>query len=169
MRKGWTIFVAVFVGMLFIILAAGDKENASLKIAYIDMPRVLQAYKPYKDLMESYQSDLNFYKKKLEQIQEEIKKLQDSGASQDEINKKKSEYIQKEQLFNQLLQQEYQPRMQQVQKELIEKAQKFAEENGFDVLLTNYPPGVVLSVVHVSDRVDVTEEFISYINSNQEK
>jgi len=168
-KKSWAVFVAVFVGMLFIILAAGDKENASLKIAYIDMPRVLQAYQPYKDLMESYQSDLNFYKKKLEQIQEEIKKLQDSGASQDEINKKKSEYIQKEQLFNQLLQQEYQPRMQQVQKELIEKAQKFAEENGFDVLLTNYPPGVVLSVVHVSDRVDVTEEFISYINSNQEK
>jgi len=168
-KKSWAVLVAVFVGMLFIVLAAGDKENASLKIAYIDMPRVLQAYQPYKDLMENYQSDLNFYKKKLEQIRSEIEKLQSSGASQDEINKKKNEYVQKEQLFNQLLQQEYQPRMQQVQKELIEKAQKFAEESGFDLLLTNYPPGVVLSVVHVSDRVDVTEKFISYISSKQKK
>ncbi|MCD6449936.1 MAG: OmpH family outer membrane protein [Thermotogaceae bacterium] len=163
MKKSWVVYITVFTGIFLVILAASDKESASLKIAYIDMPRVLQGYQPYKELMENYQNDLNFYKSKLQQLQDEITKLQNSGASQDEINKKKNEYVQKEQLFNQLLQQEYQPRMQQIQREIIGKAQRFGEESGFDVLLTNYPPGVVLSVLHVSDRVDVTEQFISYI------
>ncbi len=157
-RKVALVSVIVVLAVVF-IFAGAEKSQANLKIAYVDLARAAKEFKEMKELNQNYQSDLEFYNKKLKELENEIKELEASGAPQDEINKKKKEYLEKQQLFQQLLQQEYQPKAQEILNKVITYAKEYAQEKEYDVLLTNN------GAVYVSERMDVTDDFINYINS----
>ena len=140
-------------------LTFAGSEKGDLRIAYVDIAKATDGYVKMKQLNEEYKKDVAFYKEKLQKLEKEIENLKKSGASQEEINKKQEELIQKKRLYEGLIQQEYQPKIQQILQEVVQKAKDFAKLMGYDVLLTNQ------GAVYASERVDVTDEFIEYLNS----
>ena len=147
-----------FIGLAIFLLVAA--ANSTPKIAVIDIAKATQEYNKMKELNEKYKRDYQFYKEKLDEIQKEIEALKAKGASEEEIAEKQREYLQKKQLFEGMLQQEYNPKIQQVFNEVVEKAKKFAEEKGVDILIGQ-------GVIYAKKDYDLTEDFIEYINSGE--
>ena len=150
--------ILAFIGFAIFLLVAA--ANSTPKIAVVDIAKAAQEYRKMKELNEKYKRDYQFYKEKLDEIQKEIEALKAKGASQEEIAEKQREYLQKKQLFEGMLQQEYNPKIQQVFNEVVEKAKEFAEEKGIDILIGQ-------GVVYAKKDYDLTESFIEYLNSGK--
>ncbi len=163
MKTKAVIGVIIAAVAIAIFIAASSKEQASLKVAYVDLAKAAQEFSEMKKLNENYKADYEFYQKKLKKIEDELRQMEEEGASKEEIDKKKRELLQKKQLFEQLLQQEYQPRAQEILKKVVEKAKEFAKEKSFDLLITNN------GAVFASEKLDITDEFIDYLNSQAEE
>jgi len=149
-------YIWIFL-IVAIVLALVAAENAAPKIAVVDVAKATQEYDKMKELNEKYKRDFQFYKEKLDEIQKEIEELKAKGAPQEEIAKKQQEYLQKKQLFEGMLQQEYNPKIQQIFNEVVEKAKEFAKEKGVDILIGQ-------GVLYVKEDYDLTGEFIDYLN-----
>ncbi len=152
-------FIAILViaaGVIALVAA----ERATPRIAVVDVAKAAQQYKKMKDLNAKYKKDYQFYKEKLDEIQKEIETLKLKGASQDEITRKQQEYLQKKQLFEGMLQQEYNPKIQDILNEVVEKAKEFAKEKGVDILIGQ-------GVIYAKEDFDLTNEFVEYLNSEK--
>ena len=158
MKRTW-IFVAALIVAAVGVMTFGGSEKGSLKIGYVDLAKATDSYEKMVKLNEEYKKDFQFYQEKLKKIQEEIEKLEKSGASREEIDKKRAELAQKKQLFEGLLQQEYQPKIQEIFREVVQKVREYAQISGYDVILTNQ------GTAYASERVDITDEFIKFLNS----
>ncbi len=158
MRKLW-IPIVLSIVVLGAILAFGGGDDGSLKIGFVDLAKATDSYYKMKELNEEYKKDFQFYQEKLKKLEDELEELKKSGASQEEIKKKESELMQKKQLFEGLLHQEYQPKLQKIFQEVVEKAKEYAQIAGYDILITNQ------GAVYASERVDVTDSFVKFLNS----
>ncbi len=161
MKRWQWILLGLAVVAFFVLMAASEKSQASLKVAYVDLARAAQEFKEMKKLNADYKADFEFYQNKLKKMEEDIKKLEEQGASKEEIDQKKRELLQKKQLFEQLLRQDYQPKAQEILNKVVQKAKEYAKEKGFDLLVTNN------GAVYASERLDVTDDFIDYLNSSE--
>ncbi len=156
--KNTTVLLAilVFVMMLFLLYGATQQNS---KIVFIDVNRVSQEYPKMVELNERYKADFQYYQGKLNELMKEYETLQKSGASQAELEKKQSEILARKQQYEQLLQNEYQSRMQQVLAEIEKKIDTFAKMMGYDYILSKQ------SIVYGDDAYDITDQLIKYLKA----
>ncbi len=159
MRRLWFVLISAAVLVGVVMVFGGEKEG-SLKIGFVDLAKATDSYYKMKELNAEYKKDLQFYQEKLKKLEDELQELKNSGASQEEIKKKESELMQKRQLFQGLLQQEYQPKIQQIFQEVVQKAKEYAQIANYDLIITNQ------GAVYASERMDITDQFIEYLNSS---
>jgi len=161
MKKLGMLLVALGLLLSFVLLFAGSDSAQGPKLAYIDSTKVLQSYDKWIDLQSKYQEDYQFYAKKLNELVAEINQLKESGASQETINAKTQEYIQKQQQYNKLLNDEYQQKFSEIEQEILSKIQEFAEIMGYDFVFNSK------SMSYGSPEYDITAKFIEYLKSGQ--
>ncbi len=149
--------ILVIAAGIIILVAA---ERSTPKIAVVDVAKAAQQYNKMKELNANYKKDFQFYKSKLDEIQKEIEEMKIKGAPKEEIEKKQQEYLQKKQLFEGMLQQEYNPKIQAVLNEVVEKAKEFAKKEGVDILIGQ-------GVIYAKEDYDLTQDFINYLNSQK--
>jgi len=161
MKKLGMLSVALGLLLSFVLLFAGSDSAQGPKLAYIDSTKVLQSYDKWIDLQAKYQEDYQFYAKKLNELIAEINQLKESGASQEAINAKTQEYVQKQQQYNKLLNDEYQQKFSEIEQEILSKIQEFAEIMGYDFVFNSK------SMSYGSPEYDITAKFIEYLKSGQ--
>lgn len=161
MKKLGMLSIALGLLFSFVLLFAGSDSAQFPKLAYIDSTKVLQSYDKWINLQAKYQEDVQFYAKKLNELASEIQKLKESGASQEEINAKTQEYVKKQQQYNQILNDEYQPKFNEIEQEILSKIAQFAEIMGYDFVFNSK------SMSYGSPEYDVTAKFIEFLNSGQ--
>ncbi|HEY8542080.1 MAG TPA: OmpH family outer membrane protein [Pseudothermotoga sp.] len=156
--KNVTIFLAALVLVLMLFLLYGaTQQNA--KIVFIDVNKVTQEYPKMVELNERYKADLQYYQGKLNEMTKELENMQKSGASQSDLEKKQSEILARKQQYEQLIQNEYQPKMQQVIDEIANKIDKYAKMMGYDYILSKQ------ALVYGDDAYDVTDQLIKYLKA----
>ncbi len=156
--KNTTVLLAILVLVMMLFLLYGATQQNS-KIVFIDVNRVSQEYPKMVELNERYKADFQYYQGKLNELMKEYETLQKSGASQAELEKKQSEILARKQQYEQLLQNEYQSRMQQVLAEIEKKIDTFAKMMGYDYILSKQ------SIVYGDDAYDITDQLIKYLKA----
>lgn len=149
------------VGLLLavVLIFLYGSSSASLRIVFADVNKVVQEYPKWIELNKKYAQDAQFYQQKLNEMMAELDKLQKAGAPQSEIEKKQAEILSRKQQYEQLLQSEYQPKMQAVLDELAEKIESFAKTMGYDFVIKKE------ALLYADDAYDVTEQLVKYLKS----
>ncbi|WP_041081899.1 OmpH family outer membrane protein [Thermotoga profunda] len=156
--KNVTIFLAALVLVLMLFLLYGaTQENA--KIVFIDVNRITQEYPKMVELNERYKADVQYYQNKINEMTKELENMQKSGASQSDLEKKQAEILARKQQYEQLIQNEYQPKMQQVIDEIANKIDKYAKMMGYDYILSKQ------ALVYGDDAYDITDQLIKYLKA----
>ncbi len=156
--KNTTVLLAALVLMMMLLLLYGaTQQNA--KIVFVDVNRVTQEYPKMVELNERYKADFQYYQNKLNEMTKEYENMQKSGASQADLEKKQQEILTRKQQYEQLLQNEYQPKMQQVIDEIAGKIDKYAKMMGYDYILNKQV------LVYGDDAYDVTDQLIKYLKA----
>ncbi|MFN3282622.1 MAG: OmpH family outer membrane protein [Pseudothermotoga sp.] len=156
--KNTTVLLAILVLVMMLFLLYGATQQNS-KIVFIDVNRVSQEYPKMVELNERYKTDFQYYQGKLNELMKEYETLQKSGASQAELEKKQAEILARKQQYEQLLQNEYQSKMQQVLDEIEKKIETFAKMMGYDYILSKQ------SIVYGDDAYDITDQLIKYMKA----
>lgn len=149
--------VGLFLAVLLVFLYGSSSGNP--RIVFADVNKVLQEYPKWVELNQKYSQDAQFYQQKLNEMIAELDKLQKAGAPQSEIEKKQAEILSRRQQYEQLLQSEYQPKMQAVLDELAQKIETFAKTMGYDFVIKKE------ALLYVDDAYDVTDQLVNYLKS----
>ncbi|MGB9790409.1 OmpH family outer membrane protein [Thermotoga caldifontis] len=149
------------VGLLLavVLIFLYGSSSGSPRIVFADVNRVVQEYPKWIELNQKYAQDAQFYQQKLNEMMAELDKLQKAGAPQSEIEKKQAEILARKQQYEQLLQSEYQPKMQAVLDELATKIESFAKTMGYDFVIKKE------ALLYADDAYDVTEQLVKYLKS----
>ncbi|MGB9820243.1 MAG: OmpH family outer membrane protein [Pseudothermotoga sp.] len=156
--KNTTIFLAVLVIMMMLFLLYGATQQDA-KIVFVDVNKVTQEYPKMVELNERYKTDVQYYQSKLNEMTKELENMQKSGASQADLEKKQAEILARKQQYEQLIQNEYQPKMQQVLDEIAAKIDKYAKMMGYDYILSKQ------AFVYGDDAYDITDQLIKYLKA----
>ncbi|AJC74203.1 molecular chaperone Skp [Pseudothermotoga hypogea DSM 11164 = NBRC 106472] len=151
------VIVGVVLALVLVFLYGSSAGNP--RIVFADVNRVVQEYPKWIELNQKYAQDAQFYQQKLNELLAELDKLQKAGAPQSEIEKKQAEIASRKQQYEQLLQSEYQPKMQTVLNELAEKIEAFAKAMGYDFVLKKE------ALLYADDAYDVTEQLVNYLKN----
>lgn len=107
---------------------------------------------------DKYKNDLQYYQSKIDKDQADLKKLQDSKAATDVLQKKYQDIQTKAQEYMTALQNEYTAKTNALLTEIKTKITEYAQTNGYDLVLFEQ------SVVYASKNVDITESVITLVN-----
>ncbi|MEN3009143.1 OmpH family outer membrane protein [Pseudothermotoga sp.] len=149
--------VGLVLAVMLLFLYGSTASNP--KVVFADVNRVVQEYPKMVELNQKYAQDVQFYQQKLNELVAELEKLQKIGAPQSEIEKKQSEVLARRQQYEQLLQSEYQPKMQAILDELAKKIETFAKTMGYDFVIKKE------ALLYADDAYDVTQQLIRYLKS----
>lgn len=151
----------VIVGLIFttVLLFFYGSTASNPRVVFADVNRVVQGYPKMIELNQKYAQDVQFYQQKLNELVADLERLQKIGAPQSEIEKKQSEILTRRQQYEQLLQSEYQPKMQAVLDEIAKKIETFARTMGYDFVIKKE------ALLYADDAYDVTEQLVKYLKS----
>ncbi|MGJ8454124.1 OmpH family outer membrane protein [Pseudothermotoga sp. U03pept] len=157
MKKTTVLLAGVLLAMVLLFLY-GATQNG-LRVVFVDVNKITQEYPKMIELNERYKTDFQYYQNKLNELTKELESMQKAGASQAELEKKQADILARKQQYEQLLQNEYQPKMQQVIEEIANKVDKFAKAMGYDYILSKQ------ALVYGDDAYDITEQLVKYLKS----
>ncbi len=151
----------VIVGLILatVLLFFYGSTASNPRVVFADVNRVVQEYPKMIELNQKYAQDVQFYQQKLNELVADLERLQKAGAPQSEIEKKQSEILARRQQYEQLLQSEYQPKMQAILDELAKKIETFAKTMGYDFVIKKE------ALLYADDAYDVTEQLVRYLKS----
>lgn len=151
----------VIVGLILatVLLFFYGSTASNPRVVFADVNRVVQEYPKMIELNQKYAQDVQFYQQKLNELVADLERLQKAGAPQSEIEKKQSEILTRRQQYEQLLQSEYQPKMQAILDELAKKIETFAKTMGYDFVIKKE------ALLYADDAYDVTEQLVRYLKS----
>lgn len=151
----------VIVGLIFaaVLLFLYGSTSSNPRVVFADVNRVVQEYPKMIELNQKYAQDVQFYQQKLNELVADLERLQKAGAPQSEIEKKQSEILARRQQYEQLLQSEYQPKMQAILDEIASKIETFAKTMGYDFVIKKE------ALLYADDAYDVTEQLVRYLKS----
>lgn len=149
----------VIVGLIFatVLLFFYGSTASNPRVVFADVNRVVQEYPKMIELNQKYAQDVQFYQQKLNELVADLERLQKVGAPQSEIEKKQSEILTRRQQYEQLLQNEYQPKMQAVLDEIAKKIETFAKTMRYDFVIKKE------ALLYADDAYDVTEQLVRYL------
>jgi len=156
-KKTTVLLAGVLLAMVLLFLYGATQS--ALKVVFVDVNRITQEYPKMIELNERYKTDFQYYQNKLNEMTKELENMQKAGASQAELEKKQADILARKQQYEQLLQNEYQPKMQQVVEEIASKIDKFAKTMGYDYILSKQ------ALVYGDDAYDITEQLVKYLKS----
>ncbi len=172
-------FLILFLALLFIFplnLLAQPQE--ALKIAVIDIKRVVNTSKYGQEVMEKLQkkyeelqSQLEAKGKEIEALKEEIEKKSQLWAQ--EVREKKQAEFQKKLRELKTLQEDAQMEMQEYEKKLLDPIFKeleeiiksYVEKEKFDLLFERSQPGIY----YASPRIDISPQIVDIFNKYYEE
>ncbi|MEJ5229460.1 MAG: OmpH family outer membrane protein [Pseudothermotoga sp.] len=157
MKKTTVLLAGVLLAMVLLFLY-GATQNG-LKVVFVDVNKITQEYPKMIELNERYKTDFQYYQNKLNEMTKELEDMQKAGASQAELEKKQADILARKQQYEQLLQNEYQPKMQQVIEEIAKKVDSFAKTMGYDYILSKQ------ALVYGDDAYDITDQLVKYLKS----
>lgn len=151
----------VIVGLILatVLLFFYGSTASNPRVVFADVNRVVQEYPKMIELNQKYAQDVQFYQQKLNELVADLERLQKAGAPQSEIEKKQSEILARRQQYEQLLQSEYQPKMQAILDELAKNIETFAKTMGYDFVIKKE------ALLYADDAYDVTEQLVRYLKS----
>jgi len=153
------IFIILGALLATVLISQNPQEN--FRIAYIDIAKVTENYKGMKELNEKYRKDYQFYLSKLKEMESEIEKMKEEGASESEIAAKQKELLSRKAEYEGLLKKEYEPKIQKILNEVVNKVKEYAQLMGYSMVLNKQ------SLIYGDETYDITEQVIAYINSGE--
>ncbi len=169
----------ILFGILFFVLFfTGFARAESVKIAVIDIKKIVKESKYGQEIMQKLQkkydefsAEIQAKAKKLEELKKEIEN-KGSLWSKDVKQKKEEEY---KKLLEQLttLQEKAQYEMQEYQKQLLEPVLKklvkvikdYVKDKNYDLVLEKNQPGIY----YASSRIDITSKILALFNKYYEE
>ncbi len=187
MRRGilYNSLLFIIFGSLFGLLtfpffgfniSFGQQQKQSLKIAYVDISKVIQEAEAAQEAKKKLQGEYERKQTELKRMQDEILKMQDDFMnkvkfmSQQEADKKKAEIEAKQNEFMQKLRQaeiEIQTLDAKLTQGVIEDIRKIveriAQKDGYDIVLEKS------QIIYVKDADDITFRIIDEYNKSWRK
>ncbi|ABV34028.1 MULTISPECIES: OmpH family outer membrane protein [Pseudothermotoga] len=157
MKKVSIIIGAVSLSIFMMFFYGATQESP--KIVFVDVNRITQEYPKMVELNERYKADFQYYQNKLNELTKELENMQKSGASQTDIEKKQNEILTRRQQYEQLLQNEYQPKMQETLNEIADKIDKYAKMMGYDYIMNKQ------MLVYGDDAYDITDQLVKFLKA----
>lgn len=154
-----SIFMILGVFLVTVLISQNPQEN--LRIAYVDIAKVTENYKKMQELNERYKKDYQFYLSKLKEMESEIEKMKEEGASESEIVAKQKELLSRKSEYESLLKKEYEPKIQKILNEVATKIKEYARLMGYSLILNKQ------SIIYGDETYDITNQVIAYINSGE--
>jgi len=148
------LFTMLFVAISF------SQTVPNFKIGYVNFEKAVESYYKWKDLESKYQVDLQYYQGKINEMEQQFKDLQSSGATQEVLQQNLQQLQNRVNQYQQELQNDYQQKMANIASEVTQKIAQYAKENGYDLILNE------VSVVYYSPELDLTDKIIQYLNEN---
>lgn len=158
MKKTLLFSLAAILVVFAVISFATANNTQPVKIAFVDIEKVTESSIKWKDMEDKYKNDLQYYQSKIDKDQADLKKLQDSKAATDVLQKKYQDIQTKAQEYMTALQNEYTAKTNALLTEIKTKITEYAQTNGYDLVLFEQ------SVVYASKNVDITESVINLVN-----
>ncbi|HNV05633.1 MAG TPA: OmpH family outer membrane protein [Petrotogaceae bacterium] len=158
MKKTLFFSLAAILVVFAVISFAAANNTQTVKIAFVDIEKVTENSIKWKDMEDKYKNDLQYYQSKIDKDQADLKKLQDSKAATDVLQKKYQDIQTKAQEYMTALQNEYTAKTNALLTEIKTKITEYAQTNGYDLVLFEQ------SVVYASKNVDITESVITLVN-----
>ncbi|HOB15664.1 MAG TPA: OmpH family outer membrane protein [Defluviitoga sp.] len=150
--------MVVLGAILLFALLGFSQGTTNLKIGYVNFDKTIKNYYKWYDLQSSYQIDFQYYQNKIYEMENQFMQLQESGATDEELQ----QYLLKLQTtynqYQQSLQEEYQTKIDSLVEEVVKKIAQYAEANDYDFIFYQS------AVIYVKDSLDLTDVIISYIN-----
>ena len=156
------LIMILIAGVFLTTVLVSQNPQKNFRVAYVDIGKVTQSYKKMKDLNESYKRDYQFYLSKLKEMENEIEKMKEEGASESEIASKQKELLSRKAEYESLLKKEYEPKIQKILNEVVGKIKEFAQMMGYSMIFNKQ------SLVYGDEIYDITDQVIAYINSEGE-
>jgi outer membrane protein len=157
--KKTLLFSLAAILVVFAVISFATANNTQpVKIAFVDIEKVTESSIKWKDMEDKYKNDLQYYQSKIDKDQADLKKLQDSKAATDVLQKKYQDIQTKAQEYMTALQNEYTAKTNALLTEIKTKITEYAQTNGYDLVLFEQ------SVVYASKNVDITESVITLVN-----
>jgi outer membrane protein len=157
--KKTLLFSLAAILVVFAVISFATANNTQpVKIAFVDIEKVTESSIKWKDMEDKYKNDLQYYQSKIDKDQADLKKLQDSKAATDVLQKKYQDIQTKAQEYMTALQNEYTAKTNALLTEIKTKITEYAQTNGYDLVLFEQ------SVVYASKNVDITESVINLVN-----
>ncbi len=153
------IFIILGALLATVLISQNPQEN--FRMAYVDIAKVTENYKEMKELNEKYRKDYQFYLSKLKEMESEIEKMKEEGVSESEIAAKQKELLSRKAEYESLLKREYEPKIQKILNEVVNKVKEYAQLMGYSMVLNKQ------SLIYGDETYDITEQVIAYINSGE--
>lgn len=149
----------VVLGAIMVVALLGFSQGTSnLKIGYVNLEKTVQNYYKWQDLQSLYQSDIQYYQNKINEMENQFKQLQQSGATEEELQQNYLKLQSTVNQYQQTLQNDYQTKIDSVVSEVAQKIGEYAKANNYDFIIYES------AVIYVKDALDLTDVIISYIN-----
>jgi len=153
--------IFVILGALLATVLISQNPQESFRVAYVDIAKVTENYNKMKELNEKYKRDYQFYLSKLKEMENEIEKMKEEGASESEIMAKRKELLSRKTEYESMLKKEYEPKIQKIISEVVGKIREYAKLMGYSMVFNKQ------SLIYGDDIYDITEQVIAYINSGE--
>ncbi|MFW6119586.1 MAG: OmpH family outer membrane protein [Petrotogales bacterium] len=157
MKKLIPVLVLILLLTAVVISENASSPNNPAKIAYVDMQKVLESTKDWKELNQNYEEDLQFYQKQLDELSKELQQLQQEGATQDELSEKQNELLSKKTQYEQTIQSTYNEKTQIIIERLQKRIKNYSEFTEYDLIITKE------AVVYGKETYDITDLVIEYL------
>jgi len=161
--KSKKLLISVVVVLMTFSVIAFSQEVSNIKIGYVTFEKTVENYYKWKDLQTLYQRDLQFYQGKINEMEQQFKDLQSSGATPEELQQNYQQIQARINQYDQALQTEYQQKMNQITNEVALKISQYAKDNGYDLILNE------IGVIYFNPKWDITNDIIEYLNKEENK
>lgn len=152
--------LSVMVFTILFVVISFSQTDSNLKIGYVNFEKTVESYYKWKDLESMYQIDLQYYQGKINEMEQQFKDLQSSGASEEVLQQNLQQLQTRVNQYQQELQNEYQQKIANIASEVKVKIAQYAKENGYDLILNE------IGVVYYNPELDLTDKIIQYLNEN---
>lgn len=176
MSKKTFCLILIIAFVFSVIFIPAKIYAAELKIGYVDTMRVLNSYNKTKDEEKVLEGKTNKIKEKRENMIEQIRKMKDEldilsenarVKKQTEIDEKMRELQDYEQQNSINLRRESDEIMREILSEIDKVIRKYAEDNGYTLILNNSSRFPVL--LYGQKQYDLTDKILEILNSKYKK
>lgn len=159
--RTYKIFIAL---LTFAMLSScGEEEVVSNEIVYVNNAKVFGEFEMKKDYDLKIESDLKTDALYLDSLAVKIK---NAGLDTMGLYRARTDYYVAKQTYDRKFEELSTQYTNEVNSRLNKYMKKFAEKNGYEMIISSQGNGTMM---YVSDRVDVTDKLIKFINKKYQK